>query len=86
MSTPVQTADSRELLLFWVCGSDGDTWLHEAADLAASDETYLKECRRDALDRASEYQGRVAEQRVRIADVAYLFSPLPPLVDAELVR
>jgi hypothetical protein len=77
---------SRELLLFWIAGSDGEIWLHDAAELASSDETYLNECRKDALDRASEYQGRVGEQRVRVPDVGYLFPSLPPLVDAEVVR
>jgi hypothetical protein len=82
----VSTTDSRELLLFWV-KDDSETWLHDAADLGESDEEYLNECRQEALHRAAEYPGgRVSEQRVRIADVGYLFPRFPPVVDAEIVR
>jgi hypothetical protein len=76
-------SDSRDLLLLWVRADDGETWLEQTVDLAATDATFLGESRADVHARAAEYRGQVAEQRVRVPSPDGFSEP--PVIDAEVV-
>lgn len=75
-------APVRELLLMFVRTHGDELWLEETIDLACTDDSSIGEARADVYARASEYQGQVAELRIRVP-LTLVFAEVPT-VDAEV--